>query len=305
MSQPVSETEHVSRPLVEHCGGASTLGSVSIPRNDSGPVRGWLGPDWEASVDPRRLDELRWSIEQEISTLGGFRRRLKTEGEYSILGLVLGIPFLIPQVFGLVDAFTTASEPGIGVLGEWLSRPAVAGWVTAGVLLIAISVVSIQVRLRREFGIFRRAGWVALQAPTGLAEWGGEGSPTITYDQRLVGGRGEARARDLQKPFMLVSGPRMPTWVFAGALRTVRAATVAHAFDIHRLAVLKQQIGVFRAIPATTVFPQADGCLFGAQDEGPLTVALPRPVKTGQRIRLARVKLTRAERESVTIGQPS
>ena len=268
-------------------------------------MRGWLGPDWEASVDPRRLDELRWSIEQEISTLGGFRRRLKTEGEYSILGLVLGIPFLIPQVFGLVDAFTTASEPGIGVLGEWLSRPAVAGWVATGLLLIAISVVSIQVRLRREFGIFRKDGWVALQAPSGLAEWGGEGSPTITYDQRLVGGRGEARARDLQKPFMLVSGPRMPTWVFAGALRTVRAATVAHAFDIHRLAVLKQQIGVFRAIPATVVFPQADGCLFGAQDEGLLTVALPRPVKGGQRIRLARVKLSRAERESVTIGHPS
>ena len=228
-------------------------------------MRGWVGPDWEASVDARRLDELRWSIEQEISTFRGFKRRLKTDGESSILGLVLGIPFLIPQVFGLVDAVMTASEPGIGALGEWLSRPAVAGWVTTGVLLIAISMMSIQVRLRREFGIFRRSGWVALQAPTGLAEWGGEGSPAITYDQRLVGGRGEARARDLQKPFMLVSGPRMPTWVFAGALRTVRAATVAHAFDIHRLAVLKQQIGVLRAIPATVVFPQADGCLFGAR----------------------------------------
>lgn len=305
MAQPAPEPEHVSPPLVERCGGASTLGCVSIPRNDSGPVRGWIGQDWEATIDARRLDELRWKVEQELSTLGGFRRRLKTEGEYSILGLVLGIPFLIPQVFGLVDAVTTASEPGIGALGEWLSRPAVAGWVATGLLLIAISVVSIQVRLRREFGIFRKDGWVALQAPSGLAEWGGEGSPTITYDQRLVGGRGEARARDLQKPFMLISGPRMPTWVFAGALRTVRAATVARAFDIHRLAVLKQQIGVFRAIPATVVFPQADGCLFGAQDEGLLTVALPRPVKGGQRVRLARVKLSRAERESVTIGHPS
>lgn len=305
MSQPVSETGHVSRPLVEQCDGASTLGSVSIPRNDSGPVRGWLGPDWEASVDPRRLDELRWSIEQEISTLGGFRRRLKTEGEYLVPGLALGVPFLIPQILGLIEALTSAPEPSIGVVGEWISRPAVAGWLIVSALLICFTLVSVQVRLRREFDIFRRAGWVALQAPTGLAEWGGEGSPTITYDQRLVGGRGEARARDLQKPFMLVSGPRMPTWVFAGALRTARAATVAHAFDIHRLAVLKQQIGVFRAIPATVVFPQADGCLFGAQDEGPLTVALPRPEKTGQRIRLAQVKLTRAERESVTIGHPS
>lgn len=269
-------------------------------------MRGWAGgPDWEASVDARRLDELRWRIEQEISTLRGFRRRLKTEAEYSLLGLFLGIPFLIPQVLGLIEAFTSAPEPGIGVLTEWLSRPAVAGWVIAGVLLIGISVVSIQVRARREFGFFRRGGWVALQAPTGLAEWGGEGATLIAYDHRLVGGTRDVLPRHLQRPFMLVSGPRMPLQVFAGAVRAVRAATVARALDVGRLATLKQQIGTLRAIPATAVFAKTDGCLIGAQDEGWLTVALPRTTKNGQRIRLARVKLTRAERESVAAGHPS
>lgn len=280
-------------------------GFVSTPLNDGGPLRGWAGgPDWEATVDARRLDELRWTIEQEISTLRGFRRRLKTEAEYSLLGLVLGIPFLVPQIFGLIEAFTSAPEPGVGVVAEWLSRPAVAGWVIAGVLLIGISVVSIQVRLHREFGFFRRGGWVALQAPTGLVEWGGEGATLITYDPRLVGGSGEGVTRDLRRPFMLVSGPRMPVLAFAGALRTVRASTVARAFDVGRLATLRQQIGTLRAIPATAVFAQADGCLIGAQDDGWLSVALPRTTKDGQRIRLARVKLTQAERASVAAGQP-
>ncbi len=305
MSQPVPEPEHVSRPLVERCGGASTLGCVSIPRNDSGPVRGWIGPDWEATVDARRLDELRWKVEQELSTLSGFRRRLKTEGEYLVPGLAIGIPFLIPQAFGLVEALTAAPEPSIDAFGEWISRPAVAGWLIVSALLFCFSLVSVPMRALGEFRIYRRGGWLALQAPTGLVQWGGEAPTLIAYDHRLVGGSRDTVERDLRNPFMLVSGPRMPVWVFAGALRSVRASTVARSLSIHRLAVLRQEIGVLRAIPAPMVFPQTDGCLIGSQDEGLLTVALPRPVKTGQRIRLARVKLTRAERESVTIGHPS
>lgn len=296
----------MTTPWAGGCRGARTLKFVSTPLNDGRPARGWVGgPDWEASVDARRLDELRWRIEQEISTLRGFRRRLKTEAEYSLLGLVLGIPFLIPQVLGLIEAFTSAPEPGIGVLVEWLSRPAVTGWVTAGVLLIGISVVSIQVRLRREFGFFRSGGWVALQASTGLAEWGGEGETLVAYDHRLVGGNRDVLPRHLQRPYMLVSGPRMPVSVFAHAVRGVRASTVARVFDGGRLKMLKRQVGTLRAIPATAVFAHADGCLIGAQDDGWLTVALPRAVKDGQRIRLARVKLTRSERDSVATGRPS
>jgi hypothetical protein len=275
---------------------------VPAPGWDGGPAPRWAGgPDWEASVDVHRLDALRWSIEQEISTLRGFRRRLKTDGEYSVFGLVLGIPFLVPQLFGAIEAFTSAPDPGIGALGEWISRPSVAVWVIVGLLLITVSVVSIQVRVRREFAIYRRAGWVALQAPTGLVEWTGEGSPHITYDHRLVGGPREVRPQDLGRAFMLVSGPRMPSPVFAGALRAVRATTFARRLEIHRLAVLRQQIGSLRAIPAPLVFERTDGCLFGAQHDGWLTVVIPRPVQDGQRIRLARVKLTRAERESLTV----
>ncbi|WP_285042565.1 hypothetical protein [Plantibacter sp. LMC-P-059a] len=275
---------------------------VPAPGWDGGPAPQWAGgPDWAASVDVHRLDALRWSIEQEISTLRGFRRRLKTDGEYSVFGLVLGIPFLVPQLFGAIEAFTSAPEPGLGALREWISRPAVAGWVIVGLLLIAVSVVSIQVRVRREFAIYRRAGWVALQAPTGLVEWTGEGSPHITYDHRLVGGPREVRPQDLGRAFMLVSGPRMPSPVFVGALRAVRATTVARRLEIHRLAVLRQQIGSRRAIPAPLVFERTDGCLFGAQHDGWLTVVIPRPAQDAQRIRLARVKLTRAERESLTV----
>lgn len=266
-------------------------------------MRGWIGPDWDMSVDARRLDEFRWNIEQEISTLQGFRHRVKTEGVYLVPGLAIGVPLLLPQLLGMIEALTSATEPSAGVLGEWITRPAVAGWLIVSALLICFSLVAIQVRLRREFGNFRRAGWVALQAPTGLAEWTGEGSTTITYDHRLVGGTKTASTRDIGKPFMLVSGPRMPGWVFAEALRTVRASTVARALDVHGLAVLRQQIGVSAAIPATAAFPQADGCLIGAQAEGWLTVALPRPLKTGQQIRLARVKLTSAERASVAVGR--
>lgn len=253
-------------------------------------------PEWRDPARAARADALRRDLERETSTLRGFRRRIRTDREWSILGLILGVPVL---VFTLADPIQTLPTVGFSAVWERMLTERRLWWVALGVVLIGIAMVSSAVRVRREFAWFRQNGWIALQANTGLTEVHSEGPTYLGYDYRLVGGAADSLVRKFGDPVMLISPADMAIGTFSGAVAAVRASTVARSRGDEMLNRLRQQLGKLRAVPAEPWFANTGGCFVGPTTDAPLVAAIPRTVADGQRIRLGRIRLSADERASL------
>ena len=236
-------------------------------------------------------------LELETQTLRGFRRRVRTDHSLSIQASVLGIPIL---VFAFVDPVTWLAKAPFNVVWEWfLASPNI--WVAAsGVFLIAVTVSTTQVQIRRDFALFRQGGWVAFSAPTGLVRRNSDGSNSIEYDHRVVGGSASYLERDMGDPLVVLSAAQMPTSSFIAAADAVRSSVFLRIPGERALYDIRQQTSLLDAVPAEAWFPDASGCFLAVTREAPLTVAIPRRLRDGRwRIRLGVVRFTPAEKTAL------
>ena len=260
--------------------------------------------DWTAGSDLHNagtafeLETFRRTLEEETRTLAGFRRRVRTEREWSILPLIVGVPIVLLQAAFALSAIA-AGETGLTTTA--------AGWLLAGLVLVAISIVAGEVRIRREFGMFQRDGWIGLQAPTGLVELSTDGAGALVYDHRSIGGAALYRARDLREPVVLVAGPGQPVAAFADALGTARRSVVARLYGKDDLDRLRQQLGRLKSVPSDGWFAGTPGLLVGRGDSRFVVAAIPREWKGERRIRLGSIRLRpeEASRFSGRIATPA
>jgi len=100
---------------------------------------------------------------------------------------------------------------------------------------------------------------------------------------------------------VLASGPQTYAADFERTLAAVRASVATRPYDEAARKDLYRQCGRWGSIPAEPWFAGASGFLLGQGDgDGPLTAVIPRPRKDGRHRRLARVKLTKAEKRALT-----
>ena len=237
------------------------------------------------------IEQFRRTLEEETRTYSGFRRRVRTEGVWSNLPMVFGVPILLFQLATLIWAF--AGNPTGRADAAWrgFADSSAPAWAALGAALVAVSLVSRAVRRRREFRFFARDGWIALQSTTGLTEVGGEGPGLIAYDYRAVGGPKRFSVRDFNDPVVLVSTPQQPVDAFAAALGSVRAATVGRVLGREDLADLRSQVIAKGAAPADRWFADSAGCLVGVGNTAHLAAAIPRAGKNGRRVQLGRIQM--------------
>lgn len=244
--------------------------------------------------DPAALEALRRTLVDEISTFRGFRRRVRITSVLQVAGL------LLPAVL-LLLAFA--------VYGTWSALNSDDGFVGSSAMRVDAAALLVLVVLRawfvlwirREYRWFRREGWIALQGATGWALLSWDGPTAIVHDHRLVGGEAGYRVRDLSDPIVLASGPQASAADFERTLVVVRARVGTRPYDDAAFKDLYRQLGRWDSIPAEPWFAEAAGCLLGQSDSGgPFAAVIPRPRKDGRRRRLARIKLTKAEKQALT-----
>lgn len=259
--------------------------------------RSRLGPggaDWRDPAYVARAEALRLALERDTQTYRGFRRRVRTDREWSILGAIIGVPCLVALLVDPVWWFVSA--PSMTVWKQFVLSGQV-WWAAVWATLIMSSLISSAVRVRREFALFRKDGWIAYCAPTGLVQLNTDGPTSIEYDHRAVGGQSMYSARDFGDPLMLVSGANVRAESFRVIVEAVRASTVRRALGHRSRVTLKQRSSLLRSVSAEAWFPEASQCLLGVTRDAPLTVAIPRPLRDGScRTRLGRVRFTAAER---------
>ena len=215
------------------------------------------------ALDPTALEATRRSLAQELSTYRGFRRRVRISTVLQVAGLLAPI----------------------------------------GLLLLVDARVGFVVWIRREHRWFGREGWVAFHGATGWVMVTSDGPSAVVHDHRAIGGAAERRPRDLGDPIVLVSGPQTSAVDFGRTLAAVRASVAGRPYDEAALKDLYRQSARWRSIPAGPWFAAATGCLLGQGDDGPFTAVIPRPYKDGRRTRLARIKLTKDEKD--VLGHPA
>jgi hypothetical protein len=251
--------------------------------------------------DPMALESLRRALVDETSTFRGFRRRVKNKTVQQVAGLAL--PALVLLLFFAVYGTWSTVGADDGESGSAWDRfvGSSAMRVDAAALLVLAALRAWFVLwIRREHRWFRREGWIALQGATGWVLLTTDAPTAIVHDHRSVGGQAEHRTRDLSDPIVLASGPQASVADFERTLVTVRASVATRPYDAATLKDLYRQCGRWGSIPAEPWFAPASGCLLGQGDGGgPLAAVIPRPYKDGRRRRLARVKLTKAERQAL------
>ncbi|MFC5677718.1 hypothetical protein [Aeromicrobium endophyticum] len=257
---------------------------------------------WAAPESLTRLETIRADVEREVSTLKGFRRRVRQRGEWSLLPLLVGGPIMAWEVFRWGGTLIADADGDVGLTWRWFVDSPSVWWAAVAVVLLAIARVSIVTRIRREFRRFRREGWVAFQAPSGWVNLNTDGPSHVVHDHRSVGGAAQYRARDLGEPIVLVSAPGMRADAFVAVLEQVRADIVRRVHAKDQIEVFNQERKTLRAAPAARWFPAAAGCLLGEGDDRILTVAVPAPSKGGRRTRLGSIKLTRDEAQALEGG---
>jgi len=265
----------------------------------AGPETQWAtGRDLTDGTTAFEFDNFRRTLEEETSTLRGFRRRVRTDRELSIFPLIVGVPIVLLQAIFAISAVAAGDEPG---------SPAASAWLAAGIVLVAISMVSKETSIRREFRIYRNGGWIAFQAPTGLVEMSTDGASVLVYDHRAIGGEQRYRSMDLGDPVVLVSTARQPLAAFAEALAAVRRGVTAQLYGRDDLERLRRQFGEFKAVPSDGWFGGTAGTLVGKGTSGYFVAAIPRDWKGGRRTRLGRIVLRgdEASRFSGAIATPT
>lgn len=254
------------------------------------------GLDWHAPGVAANAEMLRFTLDREIRTLRGFCRRVRTDREWSALGLNVGTVILVIMLVSTV--FTGVTTPGIDFTTIWARFASTSGawWMASAFVLIGIGLVASAVRILREFTLFKKDGWTAFQAPTGLVEVRADGAPPIAYDHRMVGGNADWSPDRFGKIVVLVSGAQMSTASFVAALDAVRTSNTWRYRGEESLKIIRQQIAILRAIPSGRWYKNSDGCFIGLTRGGSFVAAIPRTRRGGQRIRLARIRLTSAEK---------
>jgi hypothetical protein len=237
------------------------------------------------------IEQFRRTLEDETRTYSGFRRRVRTEGVWSNLPMVFGVPILLFQLATLIWAFAGNPTGRADAAWQGFADSSAPAWAALGAALVAVSLASREVRRRREFRFFARDGWIALQATTGLTELGGDGAGMVVYDYRAVGGAEQFSVSDFGKPIVLVSTPGQPVDAFAAALGAVRAATIGRVFGREDLADLRSQVVTKGAAPADLWFADSAGCLVGPGNTAHLAAAIPRAGKSGRRVQLGRIRM--------------
>jgi hypothetical protein len=240
---------------------------------------------------------MRMQLELDTQTLRGFRRRVRTDHTSSLQASVLGVPIL---VFAFIDPVVYLAKAPFDVVWEWFVASPSIWAAAAGVLLIAVTVITTQVQIRRDFALFRQGGWIAFSAPTGLVRRTRDGAHSIDYDHRRVGGSTLYSDRDMGDPLVVLSAARMPVSSFTVATDAVRSSVFRRLPGERSLYEIRQQTSLLDAVPAEAWFPDASGCFLGVTREAPLTVAIPRRLRDGRwRIRLGRVRFTPAEKAAL------
>jgi hypothetical protein len=247
---------------------------------------------WTSPVDAKALDAVRRPIEDEVSTLSGFRRRVRTKGEWSVLGLVIGGPILLYQIARWIWVFFANADGDRGAVWHRFVQSASLWWTVAAVLLLIGARVSVVTRIRREYRWFRREGWIAFQAPTGWVDVQTDGASLVGYDHRSIEGPAAFPSRKLSDPIVLVSGPRMPPAAYALALDVVRTSIARRVHGEEAMSVFNRERKILRATSADGWFTGASGCYLGQGSDRLLTAVIPRPFKRGRRHRLADITLS-------------
>lgn len=249
-----------------------------------------------AAGGPAELETLRQAVVEEISTYRGFRRRVKIKTVQQVAGLVLPAVLLL-LVFAVHGTWSTLGAED----GGWdrFAGSSAMRLDAAALLLLVVLRAWFVLWIRREHRWFRREGWIALQGATGWALINTEAPTSIVHDHRLVGGEAESRNRDLSDPIVLASGPQASVVDFERALAAVRASVATRPYDEAARKDLYRQLARWGSIPAEPWFAAASGCLLGQSDSDQLAAVIPRPYKDGRRRRLARVKLTKAEKQAL------
>ena len=257
----------------------------------SEPFSGVLG-------DPAALEALRRTLVDETSTYRGFRRRVKIKTVQQVAGLAL--PALVLLLASAVYGTWTTLGADDGGWDRFAGSSAMR-LDAAALLLLVVGRTWFVLWIRREHRWFRREGWIALQGSTGWVLTLSDSPTTIVHDLRSIGGEADYRPRQLGDPIVLASGPQGPAADFAQALADVRARVATRPYDEAARKDLYGQLARWGAIPAQPWFAGASGCLLGQGDgDGPLTAVIPRPREDGRHRRLARVKLTKAEKQALT-----
>lgn len=243
--------------------------------------------------DPAALEALRRSLAEDTRTYRGFRRRVRIKTVQQVAGLVLPAVLLL-LAFAVFGTWSTLGSDERFVGSSAMRVDA------AALLVLVVLRAWFVLWIRREHRWFRREGWIALQGATGWVLITTDAPTAIVHDHRSVGGAAEYRTRDLSDPIVLASGPQASVADFERTLAVVRASVATRPYDAATLKDLYRQCGRWGSIPAEPWFAPASGCLLGQGDgDGPLAAVIPRPHKDGRRRRLARVKLTKAERQAL------
>ncbi|SMG43567.1 hypothetical protein SAMN06296010_2796 [Agreia pratensis] len=203
-------------------------------------------------------------------------------------------------VFAFIDPVVNLANAPFDVVWKWFVPSPNIWAAAAGVALIGVTVITTQVQIRRDFALFRQSGWVAYSAPTGLVRLTSDGSNSIEYDHRVVGGSARYSERDMGDPLVVLSAAQMPTSSFIAAADAVRSSVFRRTPGERSLYDIRQQTSLLDAVPAEAWFPDASGCFLGVTREAPLTVAIPRRLRDGRwRIRIGRIRFTPAEKEAL------
>jgi hypothetical protein len=250
---------------------------------------------WASAEAVARLDMIRAGVERDVSSLAGFRRRVRRRGEWSLLPLFIGAPIFAWEVLRWSVVLVADADGDPAVAWRWFVNSPSVWWTVAAVVLLVVARVSIVLRIRREYRWFRREGWVAFQAPTGWVVMESEGPSSVVLDHRFAGGEAVYRNRQLRDPIVLVSGPQIPAAAFVAVLEQVRATIAGRSHSADDIEIFNKERKNLRAVPAGRWFPAAAGYLLGESDDRILTAAIPRPVKGGRRTRLASIKMTADE----------
>jgi hypothetical protein len=254
---------------------------------------------WAAPESFARLEAIRADIEREVSTLKGFRRRVRQRGEWSLLPLLIGGPIMAWEILRWSGTLIVDADGDVDTTWRWFTSSPSVWWAAVAALLLVVARVSIATRIRREYRWFRREGWVAFQAPSGWVNLNTDGPSYVVHDHRSVGGPAQYRARDLGEPIVLVSAPGMRADAFVAVLGQVRADIAGRVYTKEQIEVFNQERKTLRAAPAARWFPVASGCLLGEADDRILTVTIPRPHKDGRRTRLGSIGLTKDESQAL------
>ncbi|MET0447190.1 MAG: hypothetical protein ABW004_02240 [Aeromicrobium sp.] len=237
-----------------------------------------------------------------MSSLAGFRRRVRRRGEWSLLPLFIGAPIVVWELIRwMIFLIADADGDPATTWRRFVDSPSV-WWTAAAVVLLLIARVSVVLRIRREFRWFRGEGWVGFQAPTGWVVVESDGPSSVVHDHRAIGGDAQYRSRQLRDPIVLVSAPHMPAAAFVAVLDQVRAGIVGRLHGADAIENFNKERKNLRAVPAGPWFTAASGCFLGESDDRTLTAAIPRPLKGGRRTRLASIKLTKDEADVLSGG---